>query len=50
MGVYSCSGPIGRKELLAVMLGVELVLYGELVSSSTFTFELLSVSAKTLGL
>ena len=50
MGVHSCTWSMGRKKLLAVMLGVEFVLCGELVSSSTFAVELLSVSAETLSL
>ena len=50
MGVYSCTGPMGRKELQAVMLGGELMMCGELASSSTFAVELLSVSAETLSL
>ena len=41
---------MGQKELQVVMLGVELMLCGELVSSSTFAVELLSVSFKTLSL
>ena len=50
MGVHSYTGPMGRKELQAVLLGVELVMCGELASSSTFTVELLSASAETLSL
>ena len=39
MDIHSCTGPMGRKELQAVMLGGELMLCGELVSSSTFAVE-----------
>ena len=39
MGVHSCTGPMGRKELQAVILGRELMLCGELGSSSTFAVE-----------
>ena len=28
MGVHSCTGPTGREELQAVMLGGELVMWG----------------------
>ena len=39
MGIHLCTGSMGRKELQAVMLGVELMMYGELASSSTFAVE-----------
>ena len=41
---------MGEKELQVVILGVDLMLCGELVSSSTFAVEFLSVSAETLSL
>ena len=43
MGVHSCTGPMERKELLTVMWSGELVLYGELGCSSTFTVRMLNL-------
>ena len=43
MGIHSCTGPMGRKELWTVMQSGELMLCGELGNSSTFAVELLSL-------
>ena len=48
MGVHLCTGPMGRKELLAVLLSGELMVCGELTSSSTSAVEWLSASAEAL--
>ena len=51
MGVHSCTGPMGRKELWTVMLGEELVICREPESSSTFTVRMLSLGRiQTLSL
>ena len=39
MGIHSCSGPIGDRELQAVSLGGESEMCGELGSSSTFAVD-----------
>ena len=43
MGVHSCTGPMGRKELQTVMMGGELVMCRELESSSTFAVRMLNL-------
>ena len=43
MGVHSCTGPMGSKELLTVMRSGELVMCGELGSSSTFAVRMLNL-------
>ena len=43
MGVYSCTGPMGRKELQTVMLDGELVMCREPESSSTFAVRMLDL-------
>ena len=43
MGVYSCTGPMGRKELLTVMQSGELVMCGEPGSSSTLAVNMLNL-------
>ena len=51
MGVHSCTGPMKRKELLTVMQSGELVMCGELGSSSTFTVRMLNLGRiQTLSL
>ena len=42
MGIHSCSGPTGEEELQTVMLGGELVMGGQLGSSSTFAAKMLN--------
>ena len=43
MGVHLCTGPIERKELLSVVWSGELVMCGELGSSSTFAVRMLNL-------
>ena len=51
MGVHSCTGPMGKKELLTVMRSGELMLCGELGCSSTFAVRMLNLSRiQTLSL
>ena len=52
MGVHSCSGPTGREELQAVMLGEELVMQGavKLQYLRSKDVKLWSVPRETLSL
>ena len=43
MGVHSCTGPMGRKELLTALRSGELVMCGEWGSSSTFAVRMLNL-------